>query len=70
MIKNKAKVDMLKRLYPIGCKVKVIEMDDNQPIPAGSVGTVYHVDDIGQIHLQEFGLALIDGVDKFYKVGD
>lgn len=41
-------------------------------MPAGLKGTVYHVDDVGQIQLEwENGstLALVPGVDRFHKTG-
>lgn len=65
---SREKVNMIKELYPVGCKVMVDFMDDPQAIPSGSVGTVRVVDDIGQIHLDEFGLALVYGVDRFHKI--
>ena len=65
---SREKVKMIKELYPVGCKVMVDFMDDPQAIPSGSVGTVRVVDDIGQIHLDEFGLALVYGVDRFHKI--
>lgn len=65
---SREKVKMIKESYPVGCKVMVDFMDDPQGIPSGSVGTVRVVDDIGQIHLDEFGLALVYGVDRFHKI--
>ena len=65
---SREKVEMIKELYPVGCKVMVDFMDDPNAIPSGSVGTVRVVDDIGQIHLEEFGLALVYGVDSFHRV--
>lgn len=58
----------LKEKFPVGTKVKLIKMDDDQaPVP-GTIGTVTHVDDIGQIHMKwETGssLALIYHRDHF-----
>ena len=54
-----------------GDKIRIIRMDDNNGTDwqarrmDGKVVTVSFIDDIGQIHLEEFGLALIPGVDTF-----
>ena len=66
MFKSREEVELIKRLYPVGTKIVVDYMDDPQAIPSGSIGTVTVVDDIGQIHCEEFDLALIEGVDKFH----
>ena len=42
-------VDRLRREYPIGCRVKLVKMDDIQAPPIGTRGTVRGVDDIGSI---------------------
>ena len=68
MILNRRKVEMLKEAYPAGTKVMVDYMEDIHAIPSGSIGTVCLVDDIGQIHLNEWGLALVPDVDKFHIV--
>jgi hypothetical protein len=60
--------DALEKMYPVGSKIMVDEMDDPHPIPSGSIGTVEHIDSAGQIHLKEYGLALILGTDKFHKI--
>ena len=65
------KVDFLRKMYPVGCKVELHFMDDPQAPPSGTKGTVMFVDDIGQIHVKwENGssLALIPNVDSFSKV--
>jgi hypothetical protein len=56
----------------IGDKIRIIRMDDSngKDLQArkmnGKVVTVKFMDDMGQIHLEESGLALIPGVDEFY----
>ena len=65
------KVDFLRKMYPVGCKVELRFMDDPQAPPSGTKGEVMFVDDIGQIHVKwETGssLALIPSVDSFSKV--
>ena len=54
-----------------GDKIRIIHMDDSngKDIQArqlnGRVVTVKLIDGIGQIHLEESGLALIPGVDEY-----
>ena len=49
-------------------RVELIEMDDIQAPPAGTVGIVSYVDDAGTLHVRwENGsmLGLVPGKDKF-----
>lgn len=54
-----------------GDKLRIIRMDDNNGTDIqvrkmdGRVVTVKFIDDKGQIHLKESGLALIPGVDEY-----
>lgn len=54
-----------------GDKIKILRMDDNNGKDwqatrmNGKICTVRLVDSLGQIHLEESGLALIPGVDDF-----
>ena len=48
-----------------GMRVELISMDDKQSPPVGTQGTVRLVDDMGQIHLEGYGLAIIPEVDEF-----
>ena len=58
---------MIKR----GSKVRVIKintaggMDWQEKRLEGKVFTVRYIDSVGQIHLEETGLALIPGVDQY-----
>ena len=57
-----------------GDKIRIIRMDDSNGkdhqarMMAGRVVTVKFVDDLGQIHLEESGLALIPGTDSYVKL--
>lgn len=42
-------LEMLRREYPAGSRVELLEMDDKQAPPVGTEGTVLGVDDIGSI---------------------
>lgn len=65
-------VKRTKREYPEGTRVELISMDDPYSrIPAGTQGTVSHVDDIGTIHVDwdnGSSLGLIPEEDRFRKV--
>lgn len=61
-------VEMIKSMFPVGIRVRLIHMYDPQAVPSGTLGTVDHIDDDGQIHMNwDNGrtLALIYGVDQF-----
>ena len=65
---EKTCVAIIKARYLPGMKIRLIEMDDKQAPPAGTIGTVVHVDDVGTIHMHwETGssLGLIPNVDRF-----
>ena len=42
-------VEMLKKQYPVGTRVELVQMDDVTAPPVGTKGTVTGVDDIGSI---------------------
>ena len=45
-------IQFLKDLYPTDTRVKLVEMNDIQAPPIGTLGTVMYVDDIGTIHIK------------------
>ena len=63
------KLNEIKENYPHETKLKLLkDMDDNQPILAGTIGIVDYIDSEGQLHMKwENGrtLALIPEVDEF-----
>ena len=68
---DRKKIEILKKLYPIGTKVVLDYMDDIQAPPEGTKGEVMFVDDIGQIHVQwenGSGLAINTDVDSFHRL--
>ena len=46
---SKETIEALRRAYPAGCTVELVQMDDPQAPPVGTKGTVRGVDDIGSI---------------------
>lgn len=66
---NDRKIEMIKREYPVGTRLKLISMlDDINPVPSGTCGTVCYVDDEGGIMVDwdnGRSLSIIYGIDKF-----
>lgn len=67
----KERVEQLRKRYPEGTKIELVEMDDVQAPPVGTVGIVQGVDDLGSLLVRwENGssLSVIDGVDRVKKI--
>ena len=56
-------------MVKIGDKIRVIYMD-GEPHMTDAEGTVRLIDDMGQIHCKEFGLAIIPSVDEYEIIED
>ncbi|MCD7810308.1 MAG: DUF4314 domain-containing protein [Ruminococcus sp.] len=68
---NKDQIEKIRQEYPVGTKVRLIEMDDKQAPPVGTVGVVEFVDDIGSVHTHwenGSGLAFIPEIDMVQKL--
>ena len=66
-------VERLRREYPVGCRVELLQMEDVQAPPIGTKGTVRGVDDIGSIMVSwdnGSDLSIAYGADICRKVGD
>ena len=48
---NKDYIEHLRRKYPPGTRLQLSCMEDDFPVPPGSMGTVECIDDAGQIHV-------------------
>lgn len=60
-------LELLRKEYPKGTRVRLVSMDDLRPIPVGALGTVTGVDDIGSLMVQwDNGrrLNVLYGIDK------
>lgn len=67
-MEDRRKVEMIKKKYPVGTRIKLNYMQDDYAVPSGMAGTVDYVDDEGQIGMSwDNGrtLSLIYGVDSF-----
>lgn len=63
---NKAVVEQIRNQYPAGTRVELVQMDDAQAPPVGTLGTVWGVDDTGSIMVHwdnGSGLNVVYGVD-------
>lgn len=68
---SKEQVELLRQQYPNGTRVELLQMDDQQAPPIGTLGTVYGVDDTGSLLVDwdnGSGLNIIFGVDSCRKL--
>ena len=68
---NREQVEMIKKQYPAGTRVELVQMDDPQAPPAGTKGTVTGVDDAGSVLVEwdnGSGLNVIYGEDTVTKI--
>lgn len=64
-------VELLKKRYPAGTRVRLLKMEDPNPVPIGMLGTVEDVDDIGSLVIQwDNGrqLHVLYGIDEVEKI--
>lgn len=65
MITN-SELNVLRKQFTTGYKVKLVEMDDPFAPPIGTTGVIRYVDDIGTIHVKwenGSGLGVVYGKD-------
>ncbi len=71
MFPKHEEVLMMRKRYPIGCRVELLKMDDVQAPPIGTQGTVLGVDDTGSILISwdnGSGLNVLYMVDEVRKI--
>lgn len=64
-------VEKVRKEYPAGCRVELVEMDDVQAPPAGTQGTVIGVDDTASVMVRwgnGSSLHAVYGADRCRKV--
>ena len=64
---SKEELEKLRKEYPVGCKVELLEMNDTQAPPIHTKGVVRHVDNIGTIFVNwetGSGLGVAYGEDR------
>ena len=70
---SKETVERIRKEYPVGTRVELVQMDDPQAPPVGTKGTVKGVDDTGSLLMRwdnGSGLNVVYGEDIVRKVGD
>ena len=68
---ERRRIERAKELYPSGTRVKMIQIDLDSPVPAGTKGTVKFVDDEGVVFTQwnnGASLGVAYGKDRFRKL--
>lgn len=73
MFPSRAIIERLRKEYPIGTRVELVQMDDPQAPPIGTKGTVQYVDDAGSLLVawdNGSGMNAAYGVDIVRKVVD
>lgn len=64
-------VELLKKRYPAGTRVRLLKMEDPSPVPIGMLGTVEDVDDIGSLIVQWYNgrqLHVLHDIDEVEKI--
>ena len=72
MFVKKEILERLRKEYPVGARVELVRMNDEQSPPIGTRGTVIGVDDIGSIMVDwDSGgsLSVVYGEDLCRKIG-
>ena len=71
---NKETLEKLRKKYPAGTRVALVQMSDPQAPPIGTKGTVLYVDDIGSLIMKwdnGSGLNVVfDGGDRVRKLDE
>lgn len=70
-IPSREQIELLRKRYPPGTRVRLQSMDDPQAPPPGTTGTVQYIDDLGQLGVAwdtGSSLSLIPGKDSFSKI--
>lgn len=70
---SKERIEHLRKVYPAGCLVELVSMEDVQAPPVGTKGRVLGVDDMGSIMVSwETGscLSVVCGVDRCRKISE
>jgi len=68
---SKEQVEHIRKQYPVGTRLELLQMDDPQAPPLGTKGTVCGVDDTGSILVHwdtGSGLNIIYGIDRVKKL--
>ena len=70
---SQERINSLREIYPRGTRVKLLQMDDVKAPPVGTTGTVFWVDDTGNILVDwDNGscLNIVYGIDSCVKINE
>lgn len=70
-IPTKTEIESLREQYPAGTGVELLQMDDLQAPPIGTLGTITGIDDTGSLLVSwdnGSSLNVVYGVDKVQKL--
>lgn len=70
---SKDTLERLRKQYPVGCRVELLQMEDAAAPPIGTKGTVTGIDSTGSIMVDwdnGSGLNVLFGIDRVRKVVD
>jgi hypothetical protein len=70
-IPTKTEIESLREQYPAGTRVELLQMDDLQAPPIGTLGTITGIDDTGSLLVSwdnGSSLNVVYGVDKVQKL--
>ena len=68
---SREQIEMVRRQYPAGARVRLVQMNDPQAPPVGTEGTVTGVDDTGSILVDwdnGSGLNVVYGEDRVMRI--
>ena len=68
---NRKVVERIRKEYPVGCRVRLVSMNDSQAPPIGTEGTVRGVDDTGSLLVRwdnGSGLNVLYGEDEAVRI--
>lgn len=68
---NRKAVERIRKEYPVGCRVRLVSMNDSQAPPIGTEGTVRGVDDTGSLLVRwdnGSGLNVVYGEDEAARI--
>lgn len=72
-IPSKQTIELIRKQYPAGIRVELLQMDDPQAPPIGTRGTVRGVDDTGSLIVawdNGSSLSVIYGEDRVRKIDE
>lgn len=70
---NEKNLNSLRERFPTGCRVELLQMEDEYAPPRGTIGTVTGIDSTGSLLVDwdnGSGLNVLYGIDRVRKIAD